>query len=78
MTMGYFHDPFRAGRVDSEEAVADSTPKEPEKPTAPTGTSREILAWVGDDKERAQLALDAELAADRPRKGLVDDLEKLV
>jgi hypothetical protein len=76
--MGHFHDPFRAEVVYSSEPYTPPAPVEPEKPTAPTGTSREILAWVGDDKERAQLALDAELAADRPRKGLVDDLEKLV
>lgn len=51
--------------------------EEKEKET-PTGTPKEILAWVGDDTERAQRALDQEKASAKPRKTLVEPLEKLL
>lgn len=35
-----------------------------------------VLAWVGDDPERAKEALDAEQAKDKPRSTLVKQLEK--
>jgi hypothetical protein len=70
-----------------EEPEAPETP-EPEDQTAPgedgggeqdltvpTGTINEIKAWVGDDKEKAQAALDAENAKESPRSTLVDWLE---
>jgi hypothetical protein len=46
-----------------EEAVAPVTAVEPEveeKEEVPSGTVSEVLAWVDDDKDRAQAALDAE------------------
>lgn len=49
-----------------------------EENQTPTGTTKEILEWVGDDPERAQRALDAELASDKPRKTLVEPLEELI
>lgn len=49
---------------------------EPEDESVPDGTSKEVLKWVGDDKERAQAALDKENASNKPRSTLVDDLEK--
>jgi len=42
--------------------------------SVPKGTTREILAWVGDDKERAVQALDTEALDNTPRKGLVREL----
>lgn len=51
---------------------------EEEENRTPTGTRPEIMAWVGEDKERAQRALDAENANDKPRKTLVADLEALL
>lgn len=52
---------------------------DPANPDAvPTGTAPEILTWVGDDKEKAQKALDVEKADEKPRKGLVSELEKLL
>jgi hypothetical protein len=42
----------------------------------PEGTTAEILAWVGDDQDRAQRALDKENADDKPRTGLTGELEK--
>lgn len=40
-------------------------------------TAADILAWAGEDPERAAEALDAELAKDKPRSTLVKQLEKL-
>ncbi|MFD5509020.1 hypothetical protein ACFWIB_14755 [Streptomyces sp. NPDC127051] len=40
-------------------------------------TAADILAWVGEDSERAAEALAAELAKDKPRSTLVKQLEKL-
>lgn len=54
-------------------------PQETADPNAvPAGTVPEVMTWVGDDKDRAQKALDVELANDRPRKGLVSSLTELV
>jgi hypothetical protein len=63
----------------------DSAPGEQETPeeqapgeqdlTVPTGTINEIKAWVGDDQEKAQAALDAENEKENPRSTLVDWLE---
>ncbi len=44
----------------------------------PSGTVPEILSWVGEDKDRAQKALDAEKDDDKPRKGLVKSLEEIL
>ena len=44
----------------------------------PQGTTKEVLEWVGDDKDRARAALAAEQASDEPRKGLSKDLEELI
>lgn len=50
---------------------------EPVVEGAPDGTSAEVLAWVGDDVERAHEALEKELTHKAPRKTLIADLEKL-
>ncbi|MET9729692.1 hypothetical protein ABZZ79_03195 [Streptomyces sp. NPDC006458] len=41
-----------------------------------TGSVPHVLAWVGEDPERARQALAAELAQDKPRSTLVKQLEK--
>jgi hypothetical protein len=41
------------------------------------GTAAEVLAWVGDDLERAAVALEVERERDKPRSTLVKQLEKL-
>lgn len=41
-----------------------------------TGTAAVVEKWVGDDPDRARVALDAEAQRDRPRAGLTDELEK--
>ncbi|MFG2400768.1 hypothetical protein [Streptomyces lydicus] len=40
------------------------------------GTAEEVRAWVGEDPERAQQALEAEEARDKPRSTLVNHLKK--
>jgi hypothetical protein len=40
----------------------------------PDGSISEILDWVGDDPDRAALALEAELDKESPRSTLVDKL----
>lgn len=48
------------------------------KPVVPVGSIGEILEWVGQDPERAHLALEQEKSEDRPRKTLTFQLEELV
>jgi hypothetical protein len=76
--MAFFHDPYRPqsawGDDDNQGPKAASQEPEDEANEVPTGTTKEILAWAGDDKERAQRALDAENENDEPRKGLVKEL----
>jgi hypothetical protein len=55
----------------------DPTPEPDDEPLPADGTAADILAWVGDDPERAELALEAEQAKDKPRSTLVKQLEKL-
>jgi hypothetical protein len=43
----------------------------------PTGSAEDVLAWVGDDPDRAKRALATEQAAEKPRVTLVDKLTKL-
>lgn len=42
------------------------------------GTAAEVLAWVGDDPDRAADALRVEEASERPRKTLVSSLQSIV
>lgn len=61
-------------------AGAEEPEPEPEEPPTELdidATAAEILAWVGDDPERAAEALEAEQAKDKPRSTLVKSLEKL-
>lgn len=57
----------------SDEPEPEAPPAEFDVEAAAAG----ILAWVGDDPERAEEALAAELAKDKPRSTLVKQLEKL-
>ena len=44
----------------------------------PVGTTVQILDWVGDDADRARLALDRERMQDRPRVKLVTELTTVI
>lgn len=57
--------------------VVDSQKAEEPTSNVPAGTVNEILEWVGDDKERASEALEAEKAG-AGRKTLVSALEDLL
>jgi len=41
------------------------------------GSVDDVLEWVGDDRERAESALTAELTRPKPRKSLVGQLEQV-
>lgn len=56
---------------DEDDQSADSTP-------VPDGTTAEIVQWVGDDKDRAQRALDKEQSHQKPRPGLTKELKKVL
>lgn len=43
----------------------------------PDGSAEVVLAWVGEDKNRAARALAAEQAREKPRSGVVGPLDKL-
>lgn len=51
----------------------EETPEAPKEPTVD-----EVLADVGEDKEKAQAALDAEQAKEKPRATLVGKLESIL
>ncbi|MFL4904823.1 hypothetical protein ACJ6WF_16950 [Streptomyces sp. MMS24-I2-30] len=68
---------------DEARALRDAPAEEPQEPTGPPadldidGTAADVLAWVGEDPERASKALEQEQAKDKPRSTLVKQLEKL-
>lgn len=50
----------------------------PENPAGvPSGTEKDVLEWVGEDRDRAQAALELEQSRETPRKGLAEKLQKL-
>lgn len=67
--------------VDVEPVAAGSaetrTAGEAEGEEVPDGTADDVLAWVGDDPERASWALEVEHTRDKPRSTLTAQLEKL-
>jgi len=74
---------FTAADFADGETERKAAPKEEPRPAresneVPVGTSAEIQDWVGDDKERAQRALDKENENANPRKGLVKHLESML
>jgi hypothetical protein len=69
-------------------ATPSPTPAAPATPAAapiggddqnqvPTGSADEVLVWVGDNADRAKVALAAERGSAKPRTTLVDKLDKL-
>lgn len=75
----------QSSEAEQSKAEAKSTKAEQDKQDksasagggeVPDGTTAEVLQWVGDDKERAQKALDKEQAEESPRVGLTGELEK--
>jgi hypothetical protein len=65
---------------DEAAALLEPAPEESKEPPAELdidGTAADVLAWVGEDPERAAVALEAEQAKEKPRSTLVKQLEKL-
>jgi hypothetical protein len=58
----------------------DPEPKAPADGDEPPvdGTIDDLMAWVGEDKDRAGRALEAEQAKDKPRSTVVKRLASLV
>lgn len=77
------HDPYAPQDPEAYEARTGNEPKpapvevKEEAPAVPKGTTAEVLDWVGDSKERASLALQAEEDSGKPRKGLVEELTEI-
>ncbi|MDX5566922.1 hypothetical protein PYK79_31820 [Streptomyces sp. ID05-04B] len=85
-------DPDDEGQDDGDEEREPAPPHSPPAPSndpdggpqnpAPSteldidGSVKDILAWVGEDTDRAGQALEAEQAQDKPRSTLVKQLEK--
>jgi hypothetical protein len=49
----------------------------PAQLVAPRGTIAEVLAWVGGDPDRAEVALAAEIGGTAPRKTLIGKLDEI-
>jgi hypothetical protein len=65
---------------DEAQSVLDGEPEPKVEPPAELdidAKADDVLAWVGDNPERAAEALAAEQAKDKPRSTLVKQLEKL-
>lgn len=45
--------------------------------SVPTGSMKEVLDWVGDDRKRAKAAISAEQHSERIRTSLIDRLKKV-
>lgn len=57
------------------EKVAAALVGTPDPDAVPDGRIEDVVAWVGDDPDRARRALDTENATSRPRVTLVEHLE---
>lgn len=57
-------------------AKADA-PVAPDPNEVPDDTIAKVVEWAGTNADRVQRALDAENAAEQPRKGLIEELEKV-
>lgn len=79
------HDPYAphtdtpeaSVEVEKEENVQEPEETKEEAQGVPEGSAAEVLEWVGDDKDRAKEALDAE-AAGQQRIGLTRKLKDIV
>lgn len=78
--MTHYQNPYLPHSLRTDD-VPSAAPKQPQPMTIegiPVGTTVQIVAWVGDDPERAKLALDREREQDRPRVRLVTDLTTVI
>ena len=66
------YDPFATTVEDAPTVEAVVEPRT--TAMVPDGTVADVIDWVGDDEDRRRAALAAELAADKPRKSLIEQL----
>jgi hypothetical protein len=70
--------PYAAPRRERKTVVLEARKSStPTDTGVPTGTISEVMEWVGDDTERARVALEAETAG-LNRKSLVNKLNELL
>lgn len=68
-----------AGEDEDEDGAGGGTGGEGQGDAVPEGTMDDLFAWVGDDKDKAARALEAEKArAKGPRAGVITKLESMV
>ena len=78
------YDPFRADHFPKvNEGTYIAVPEvaiaaAPAADEVPSGSTKEVLTWVGTDAGKAKRALDVELKKNPPKKGLVAELNKLL
>ena len=70
-------DPYAAPDVSYARETAAPKQEEAPKLQVPSGSVRDVTDWVGEDKERAKLARDAE-DPDSPRKGVLKYVSELL
>jgi hypothetical protein len=63
---------------DAPVVVLDDSTPDVNGDGVPDGTAKDVTDWVGDNPDRAVLALTAEHARDKPRTTVVAALEKLI
>lgn len=63
----------KAAEVVTSESVSDTNTDE-----VPTGTTAQVLSWVGNDKDRAQQAKDKEQERENPRTTLIAKLDDII
>lgn len=69
--------PGKVTRLDGSSPASDPEPPPPVELDL-EATAAEVLAWVGEDPERAAQALTVEEAREKPRSTLLKQLDKLV
>lgn len=70
--------PEPEGVVDADGPAKEDTPEpDPAVEDVPEGNAETVLGWVGDNPDRAELALEAEHGRDKPRSTLVAKLVAL-
>lgn len=70
-------DPTESNETTDETDVVNDETEDDEIP-APRAPIEEILEWVGDDLDRAAVALERENASSRKRQSLIDALTELL
>jgi hypothetical protein len=75
---GYFENGQKPEAAKAPDAGEPEKPQEPQQEEVKSGTSREVLGWVGDDKDRARRALEKEQASDKPRSTLIRELNEVL